>query len=101
MNKGLSLKSIDLKGLTAKYSRQYGKHIAFGAIILVLLIYVLVVIKISALSKAEPNQSQTIDTKSLVPHVNQQAINRIQALENNSPQIHSFFEQARNNPFQE
>jgi len=101
MNKGLSLKSIDFKTLASKYSRRYGKHIAFGAIIVVLLIYVLVVVKISALSKAEPSSSQTIDTNSLVPHVNQKAIDRIQALENNSPQIHSLFEQARNNPFQE
>lgn len=101
MNKGLNFKSLNLKALAAKYSRQYGKHIAFGAVIVVLLVYVLVVIKISALSKAEPNSSQSIDTKSLVPHVNQQAIKRIQALENNSPQIHSLFEQARNNPFQE
>ncbi len=101
MNKGLNLKSIDFKGLGTKYAKQYGKHMAFAAVIIVLLVYVLVVAKISALSKAEPSSSQTVDTNSLVPRVNQQAINRIQALENNSPQIHSLFEQARNNPFQE
>lgn len=101
MNKGLNLKSINFRVLADKYSSRYGKHLAFAAVMVVLLVYVLVVVKISGLSKAEPNPSQTIDTKSLVPHVNQQAINRIQALENNSPQIHSLFEQARNNPFQE
>jgi hypothetical protein len=101
MNKGLNLKSIDFRSLALKYSSRYGKHMGFAAAILVLLVYVVVVMKISSLSKAEPNPSQTVDAKSLVPHVNQQAIDRIQALENNSPQIHSLFEQARNNPFQE
>jgi hypothetical protein len=101
MNKGLNLKSIDFRSVALKYSRRYGKHLTFAAAIVVLLVYLFVVMKISSLSKAEPDPSQTVDTKSLVPHVNQQAIDRIQALENNSPQIHSLFEQARNNPFQE
>jgi len=101
MNKDMNLKSINLKDQAAKLFKQYGKHIGFAAVIVVLLTYVYVVLKINSLSKAEPASSQTTTSQTVIPHVNQQAINRIQALENNSPQIHSIFEQARNNPFQE
>src|SRR5579864_2776908 len=101
MNKGLDLKSVKLNSLAAKILSRYGKHIGFAVVVIVLLTYVYAVLKISSLSRAEPAPSQTTNSSSLVPHVNQQAIDRIQALENNSPQIHSLFEQARNNPFQE
>jgi predicted PurR-regulated permease PerM len=101
MNKGLDLKSIKPNALVSIILKRYGKHVGFAALIVVLLTYVFVVVKISSLSRAEPAPSQTVNSSNLVPHVNQQAIDRIQALENNSPQIHSLFEQARNNPFQE
>ena len=101
MNKGINLKSVKFGGLATVALKRYGKHIGFAALIIVLLTYVIVVMKISSLSKAEPSSDKTTSASNLVPHVNQQAINRIQALENNSPQIHSLFEKARNNPFQE
>jgi predicted PurR-regulated permease PerM len=102
MNKdlNLSLKSLklsSLKTLLAKYSR----HTVFAAIMIVLLVYLLVVYKINSLANAEPSadQQQTISTS--VPHIDSQAINQIQMLENNNANVHSLFEQARNNPFSE
>ena len=99
--KDLNLKSIKLKPLLAKYSKKYGKHAAFGMLIVVLLTYVFVVMRISSLSKAEPSASQPADTSTLIPRVNQKSINQIQSLETNNTQIHSLFEQARDNPFSE
>ena len=99
--KNLNLKSLKLAPLFAKYSKKYGKHAAFGMLIVVLLTYVFVVVRISALSKAEPDASQPPDSSSLIPRVNQKAINQIQSLEDSNTQIHSLFEQARNNPFSE
>jgi hypothetical protein len=99
--KGIHLKSIKLTPLITKYSKKYGKHTAFMLLIVVLLTYVYVVARISALSKAEPPANQAPDSSSLIPRVNQKSIDQIQSLESNNTQIHSLFEQARDNPFSE
>jgi hypothetical protein len=99
--KDLNLKSLKFAPLFTKYSKKYGKHAAFGMLIVVLLTYVFVVMRISTLSKAEPPANQPADTSTLIPRVNQRAIDQIQSLESNNTQIHSLFEQARNNPFAE
>lgn len=99
--KSLNLKSLKPGPLAAKYFKKYGKHTGFVILLVVLLTYVLVVMKIGTLSKAEPDASQPPDSSTLIPRVNQKAIEQIQALESNNTQIHSLFEQARNNPFSE
>jgi hypothetical protein len=99
--KDLNLKSIKLMPLVAKYSKKYSRHTPFILLLVVLLTYVYVVARISALSKAEPPANQAPDTSTLIPRVNQKAIDQIQSLETNNTQIHSLFEQARNNPFSE
>lgn len=102
MSKDLNLKSFNIKPLLAKYSQRFAKHIVFAVIIVILLTYVFVVLKTSALSKAEPTADQSLtDTSTTIPRVNQQAVDRIQSLENNNTVIRGIFNQARNNPFQE
>ena len=101
MNLDLKIKSL-LSPALLKDLKKFKRHIIFVVLIIVLLTYVVVVLKISTLSKAEPTPDQTAaDSGTIIPHVNQQAINRIQSLEDHNTQIHSLFEQARNNPFQE
>ncbi|HEX5448393.1 MAG TPA: hypothetical protein VFW90_04340 [Candidatus Saccharimonadales bacterium] len=100
MNKDLKLKSINLKPLLNMFAKRFGGHIIFACVIAVLLVYILVVFKINTLSKAEPSPSQTISAP-LIPKVNQKAVNQIQTLENNNAQLHTLFENARNNPFQD
>jgi hypothetical protein len=99
--KDLNLKSIKLLPLAAKFSKKYGKHAPFILLLVVLLTYVYVVARISALSKADPPANQAPDTSTLIPRVNQKAIDQIQSLESNNTEIHNSFEQARNNPFAE
>jgi len=102
MNKNIS---IDLKGLRAKLpfvKKIAGRHAAFTAILLVLLAYVFVVWRISHLATAEPAADvQDATTAAGIPHVDQKAIKQIQALEQSNAAVHSLFENARNNPFQE
>jgi hypothetical protein len=95
MKKGLNLKSI--KNILQKYT----KHAVLGAVLIVLAIYIFVVFKISSLSKAEPTPDQVSSNATLIPRVNQKAVDQIQSLENSNTDIHSLFEHARNNPFQE
>jgi hypothetical protein len=99
--KDMKLKSLKPGALATKYLKKYGKHAGFAMLVVVLLTYVFVVIRISSLSKAEPDANQPADTSTLIPRVNQKAIEQIQSLESNNTQIHSLFEQARNNPFAE
>lgn len=101
MSKNLSLKSFNLLPLLRKYYSKYSRHTAFGALILILLIYVLAVLKINSLASAEPTPDQETVVTTSIPKIDGKAIQQIQSLENNNTQVHSLFEQARNNPFQE
>lgn len=99
--KDLNLKSLKLGPLFSKYSKKYYKHASFLILIVILLTYVFVVMRISSLSKAEPDASRPPDASTLIPRVNQKAVEQIQSLESSNTDIHSLFEQARNNPFSE
>jgi apolipoprotein N-acyltransferase len=97
-------KNIDLKALKnriAKFTKAESKHAAFLGIIIVLLMYVVMVWKISGLATAEPSSDDTAIVQSKIPKVDKKAVNQILNLEQNNTQVHSLFNQARNNPFQE
>lgn len=100
-NTDLSLKSVNLKPLIKKISKRFGKHVLFAAIIAVLLTYLIVVYEISVLANAEPSPEQQSGIISSIPKVDKNAINQIQSLEQSNTDIHTLFESARNNPFQE
>lgn len=99
MKSTLDLKS--LKKQLQKFLKTESKHLVFLGIILVLLAYVYVVWNISKLAVAEPSQSDSAVAETQIPKIDKKAINQIQSLEQNSKDIHSLFDSARNNPFQE
>jgi predicted negative regulator of RcsB-dependent stress response len=90
-----------LTQLTKLYLGKLKSHVSFIALMGVLIAYILVVWQISQLSAAEPDPSAQAATSTQIPKVDQKAINEIQALEQSNTQVHSLFNQARNNPFQE
>jgi hypothetical protein len=97
-------KNIDLKAIqkrVIKFTKAESKHAAFLGIIVVLLLYVVMVWKISGLATAEPTSDDTAIAQSKIPKVDKKAVSQILTLEQNNTQIHSLFNQARNNPFQE
>ena len=78
------------------------KHSSFIVIIFVLFVYLFTVWRISQLATAEPSpDAQSTAEVTSVPKVDQKAINQVLNLENNSPQVHSLFNDVRNNPFNE
>src|SRR5437868_14385235 len=99
MSKHLKLKSINPIPLLKNFYTKYGQHTVFGVVILVLLVYVFVVLKINTLANAEPGPDQENTVTASIPKIDGNAVNQIQSLENNNTEIHSLFEQARNNPF--
>jgi cell division protein FtsN len=100
-NTDISLKSIDFKPPIKKLSKRFGKHALFAAIVAVLITYLLVVFEISMLAKAEPSPDQTSEITSSIPKVDKNAVSQIQSLEQSNTAVHTLFESARNNPFQE
>lgn len=95
---------INIKELIArgrKLAQTAAKHSSFVAIMIVLLAYLVVVWKISSLATAEPSDTDVSAAASSIPKVDKKAVQQIQALEQNNTQVHSLFNQARNNPFQE
>ncbi len=101
MSKELSVKNLNLKSSISKFLKKYSRHAAFGSVIVVLLAYIFVVYKISGFAKAEPAADKTASNPLVIPQVDQKAISHIQSLEQSNTQIHTLFEQARTNPFQE
>lgn len=101
MSANIDLKSIKLKPLLDKFNKRFGRHAAFAVICVVLLAYVFVVLKISSLAKADPGPEQEATVQNSIPKIDKSAVDQIQSLEDSNTQIHSLFEQARNNPFQE
>lgn len=101
MNNKLDLKSIKIGPLINTFSKRFGKHMVFAALLIVLLSYIFVVFRINSLANAEPDASQQVSVANSIPKIDKNAVNQIQSLEQNNADVHALFEQARNNPFQE
>ena len=103
MKKNLKFNLSGFKDWFTKFKPLINRHGSFVTILFVLLIYLFIVVRISSLATADPAQTDidTALTSSAVPKIDKNAIEQIQKLEQNSPQVQALFNQARNNPFQE
>ena len=97
--KNINTKDI-LKQLAAAI-KAAGRHASFLGILVVLIAYIIVVTRISGMATAEPSASASVAAQTSIPRVDQSAIKQIQSLEQSNTDVHSLFNQARNNPFQE
>ena len=96
--------NLDLKTILPqlrKYWRTLSAHSVFAAVLVVLLAYVFVVWRIGQLAGAEPTPDQLNSSSSAIPTIDKKAIGQIQSLEQTNNNVHTLFEDARNNPFQE
>lgn len=98
MNQNISLKS--LRPLLIKRTKSLAYHASFIVVIVVLCAYLFVVWRISKLATAEPTDDAAA-AQAVIPKVDKKAIDQIQQLEQNSPEVQSLFNSARNNPFSE
>lgn len=99
-------KQIDIKTYLAKIKQfkiVFLRHSGFIAILIILFIYLFTVWRISALATAEPTNSaeNAALATTNIPRVDKNAVNQIEALEKSNVEVHSLFNSARNNPFQE
>ncbi len=86
-----------------KLSQKITAHLPFIIILVALLMYMLVVWQIKGLVTAEPSaEDESLALSSAhIPKIDKEAIEQIQSLEQNSPQVRSLFNEARSNPFHE
>lgn len=102
MNMDLDLKKIRPK--LKKASKIIASRATFIAVLGVLIIYLVLVFKISNLSTAEPSpeaESLAITASTNIPKINKAAVDQIEELEASSSEIQSLFNKARTNPFSE
>jgi hypothetical protein len=101
--KNLDIEPKKMLSKAKKYWQRFAAHLPFVAVMLVLLMYLFVVWQIRGLVAAEPSaeaESAALSSTN-IPKIDKKAIDEIQSLEENSPQVRALFNEARNNPFQE
>ncbi len=83
--------------------KKSGKYAAFIFILVLLGMYSFLVLRINSLTSGEPSDeavSEKLQTVSR-PKIDKAAVEKIQQLQDNSVQVQSLFQAARDNPFHE
>ena len=83
-------------------SSKLRKYTWLALIVLVALLYGYVIIKINGFLSATPSSSAIASNlkTSVSPAINQNVVNQLNQLQNNSVSVQALFNQARSNPFQ-
>lgn len=99
--KDLSIK--DIPKVLKHYTRKAKRYAFMTFIVTVAGLYGFLVFQISQASQAEPNQDTINQQLTAVKRlrIDQQSIDKIQQLQDQSVGVQSLFEAARDNPFQE
>jgi hypothetical protein len=98
-------KNLDLKQLPAALGA-FGRKL-FGAapllfFVLIALLYGFLLLRIGMLSNIQPDSSDVSkEISQLTPHIDKNTASRLQTLEDNSVNVQTLFNDARNNPFGE
>lgn len=100
------MKDLELKAFVNKLKSigQMTKRYAVVIFIVILVgIYGFLVYRINVLTQTEPSETAVNEQLQTVqrPKVDQNAIDKIQKLQNQNVEVKSLFDQARNNPFSE
>jgi hypothetical protein len=98
----IHLNAASIKASLGKTGRGLSRYAGILFFVLVAATYGFVVLRINLLSNAQPSQSD-IDaqvTSTSVPNIDPKIAEQLQKLEDNSVNVQTLFDQARNNPFQ-
>ncbi len=96
---------LDLKSLTSQVSGLLRRVQRYGVIIFVVVIigvFGFMIIRIGKLAVAEPSDDAVTEKLTEVkrPKIDQNAVAKIQQLQDNSVEVQTLFRQARDNPFE-
>ena len=98
--------NFKLKDIPAKIFRRLQRFSRYGHIIFVvsaLVAYSFLVWRINVLNQAKPSQDDLLEglTTLRLPKIDEATIEKLEQLEDNSVEIRTLFQHARENPFQE
>lgn len=103
MSKDLKININDLAKKILPVINIVRRYLLIIFIIIFALIYGFLVFRVNSLNRLEPTDEALTEKLSATkrPKINQDDIDKIQQLQDNSVEVQSLFNQARNNPFQE
>lgn len=98
--------NIDLKTITTKlagFAEKLRTYSVMVFIVVLVSIYSFLVFRINMLNGQEPSEDAVTEKLQTVkrPKIDQSAVDKIQQLQDNSVEVQTLFQQARDNPFQE
>ena len=99
--KNMKLKS--LPEMIRAFERGAGRYTVVFFVLLLAVVYGFVLYRVATLSSAQPSDSDVAAQvkASAVPHIDPNVVKDIQDLQDNSVNVQTLFNQARDNPFQE
>lgn len=86
-----------------KSIRKLKVYASFLTVIAILLIYSFLVFRVSTLSQAEPDEATVAEKSNTIRRlkIDQNAVEKLEELEDQNIGVQSLFEEARDNPFQD
>lgn len=106
MSKDINLKDLNLKSLGPQLmaaGKQLSRYAGILFFVLVAGVYGFVVLRINSLSSVQPSQDQvsTQAKATAIPKIDEKVVQQLESLKDNSENVQTLFDQARDNPFQE
>ena len=104
--KNVDLASIDFKALARKalhWLRGMKQYVGISFFVLLAVIYGLLLVRITALSSAQPDPNEVNNQASSgrIPKIDSKVVRQLESLEESSANVKALFDQARQNPFEE
>jgi hypothetical protein len=97
--------NFNLKDLPQKFANLGHRLLGVAPLLFVLVaaaLYGFLLLRIATLSNIQPDASSvSSEVSKLTPHIDQKAADQLQGLEDNSVNVQTLFNQARDNPFGE
>lgn len=104
-NINIDFKNIgpQLIGMTKNLAQRLGQYSGLLFFLLVSCVYGFVLVRISTLSNIQPGSADVgaQASSTTIPKVDPKIANQLEALKDNSVNVQTLFERARDNPFQE
>ena len=98
---------INLKSLAQVAKKSFRVVLGYAGILFFVLlagVYGFVILRINTLSNAQPTDSDVSAQSAkatAIPHIDPAVVEQLESLRDNSTNVQTLFEQARDNPFQE
>jgi len=100
-NKDIHININDLPAQSAALFRKLGTYRVFIFFLVVATLYGYIVWRINSFNNAPASTSEETTQTAAQPHIDAATVQKIQSLQDNSVNVQSLFDAARQNPFQE